>query len=49
MQLIIQYNFMKTEDKLLQVQLFDLKILIDLKADLNKLKARKQSKNQIAA
>ncbi|WCT13306.1 hypothetical protein [Mucilaginibacter jinjuensis] len=40
---------MKTEDKLRQIQLFDLKILIDLKADLKKLRARKHGKNLIAA
>jgi hypothetical protein len=35
---------MKTENTLQQIKLFDLKILIDLKADLQKLKARKLSK-----
>jgi len=40
---------MKTEDKLRQIQLFDLKILIDLKTDLQKLRARKRNKNLIAA
>ena len=40
---------MKPGDKLIQTQLFDLKILMDLKADLKKLKARKRYKNLIAA
>ncbi|WP_461452870.1 hypothetical protein [Mucilaginibacter sp.] len=40
---------MKPVDILLQIQLFDLKILMDLKADLKKLRTRKRRKNLIAA
>ncbi|WP_262711512.1 hypothetical protein [Mucilaginibacter corticis] len=40
---------MKTENKLIQIQLFDRKIILDLKADLKKWKARKRNRTLAAA